>query len=172
MSISLSRLSVSVFALVVLGSAGCTKNAEQTQNTETGTTAGSNVTAAASTAETTLEIGSVGDTMAFDKTTLEVKAGSKVTLTLKNNATSPAMKHNWSLVKPGTADTVGVAGIQAGEAKAYIPDSPDVLAHTSLTNPGETATVTFTAPPAGEYPYICTFPGHYALMKGVLKSTP
>jgi azurin len=28
--------------------------------------------------------------------------------------------------------------------------------------------VTFDAPAAGQYPYVCTFPGHGVLMKGTL----
>lgn len=118
---------------------------------------------------TTLTIGSVGETMAFDKTSLEVKAGDTVKLTLKNNGTSPAMVHNWVLVKAGSENEVGVAGIQAGEKMNYVPKSPNVLASTKLAKPGQSVTLTFTAPKTpGSYPYICTFPGHYALMKGTL----
>jgi azurin len=119
---------------------------------------------------TEIQLGTVGDTMAFDKTALEVKAGATVKLTLKNNATSPAMQHDFVLVKPGTENDVGAAGIAAGPTKNYIPDSPNVLAHTKILKPGESETITFTAPSEpGNYPYICTFPGHYAVMKGVLK---
>lgn len=119
---------------------------------------------------TELNLSTVGDTMAYDKTTLEAKAGSTVKLTLKNNATSPAMIHDFVLVKPGTENEVGAAAIAAGPGKDYIPDSPSILAHTKLLKPGETDTITFTAPSQpGEYPYICTYPGHYAVMKGVLK---
>jgi azurin len=108
--------------------------------------------------------------MAYDKTTLEAKAGSTVKLTLKNNATSPAMVHDFVLVKPGTENEIGAAGIAAGPAKDYVPDSPNVLAHTKLLKPGESDTITFTAPSEpGDYPYICTYPGHYAVMKGILK---
>ncbi|MGZ3686760.1 MAG: plastocyanin/azurin family copper-binding protein [Bdellovibrionota bacterium] len=118
---------------------------------------------------TELQISSVGDTMAFDKTTLTAKAGGKVKLTLKNGATSPAMQHDWVLVKPGTEADVANAGMAAGPGKDYIAESANVLAHTKLTKPGESDTIEFTAPAtAGDYPYICTFPGHYALMKGVL----
>lgn len=119
---------------------------------------------------TEIELATVGDTMAFDKTTLEAKAGGQVKLTLKNNATSPAMQHDFVLVKPGTENDVGAAGIAAGPTKDYIPDSPNVLAHTKLLKPGESDSITFTAPSQpGDYPYICTYPGHYAVMKGILK---
>jgi azurin len=126
--------------------------------------------ALAAPAKVKLAIASVGDTMAFDKTTLEVPAGATVTLTLKNNGKSEAMVHNWVLVKAGTEADVGNNGAAAGEAKGFIPDSPNVLAHTKLAKPGKSVTVTFTAPAtAGDYPYICSYPGHYVFMKGVLK---
>lgn len=115
-----------------------------------------------------LEIESVGDTIAYNKKAFVVPAGKKVTLTLKNNATTEAMKHNWILVKKGKVDDVGIAGLQAGEAKNYIPDSPDIIAHTDLAGPGKTVTVTFDAPPAGEYEFLCSFPGHYTIMRGTL----
>lgn len=118
---------------------------------------------------TELNIETVGDTMAYNQTTLQAKAGGTVKLTLKNNATSPAMQHDWVLVKPGKEQAISLAGITAGPGKDYIPDSPDIIAHTKLTKPGESDTITFTAPAAGDYTYICTFPGHYPLMKGTLK---
>jgi azurin len=120
--------------------------------------------------ETELNIETVGDTMAYNTTNLEAKAGSTVKLTLTNKATSPAMQHDWVLVKPGSEQEVSLAGITAGAAKDFIPDNANIIAHTKLTKPGETDTVTFTAPAtAGDYPFICTFPGHYPMMKGVLK---
>ncbi len=120
--------------------------------------------------KTELEIASVGDTMAYDKSTLEAKAGATVTLTLKNNGTTPAMQHDWVLVKPGTEQEVDNASMAAGPSKNYLAESPNILAHTKLVQPGGSDTITFTAPSvAGDYPYICTYPGHYPLMKGVLK---
>lgn len=117
---------------------------------------------------TELNLNTVGDTMAYEQTSLEATAGQKVKLTFKNNGTQPAMQHDFILVKAGTDAEVSTAGLTAGAAKDYIPDSPNILAHTKLLKPGESDTITFTAPAAGDYPYICTFPGHYPLMKGVL----
>ncbi|MDE0837988.1 MAG: plastocyanin/azurin family copper-binding protein [Kiritimatiellae bacterium] len=37
-----------------------------------------------------------------------------------------------------------------------------------MLGPGEEDVVTFTAPAAGTYNYLCTFPGHYAVMNGVM----
>jgi uncharacterized cupredoxin-like copper-binding protein len=45
-----------------------------------------------------------------------------------------------------------------------------VVGAPKLAGPGETVVVTFKVPAkAGSYPYMCTFPGHYAAgMKGDL----
>jgi len=116
-----------------------------------------------------LSIGTVGETMAYDQTSLTVKAGQKVHLTLTNHATSPAMKHNWVLVQPGKEADVATAGMTAGESAGYVPGgNASIIANTPLSQPGGTVEVTFTAPAAGTYPYICTFPGHYTTMKGTL----
>jgi azurin len=118
----------------------------------------------------TLEIGSKGDELAFDKTTLEAPAGSKITLNFKNNSNPGAnLLHNWVLTKPGAAEGVEADGIAAGEANGYIkPNDDRVLANTKMIKGGETSSVTFDAPAAGQYPYVCTFPGHGVLMKGTL----
>lgn len=114
-----------------------------------------------------LTISTKGEEMAYDKTVLTVKAGEKVKLTFKNLS---SMQHNWVLVKPGTADKVATAGISAGYAKGWLAVGPDVLAHTKLLNAKTNQTIEFTAPTKpGDYPFVCTFPGHSAMMKGVLK---
>jgi azurin len=77
--------------------------------------------------------------------------------------------HNWVLVKPGTADGVAADGIAAGEANDYLKANDDrVLAHAKMVKGGDSSSATFDAPAAGAYDYICTFPGHAVLMKGVL----
>jgi len=115
----------------------------------------------------TLDIGSKGEELLYDKTTLEAPAGSKITVKLKNNST--ALQHNWVLVKPGTSDSVATDGIAAGEAANYVKEKdPNIIAHLPMVKAGATGMVTFDAPAPGVYPYICTFPGHYVLMKGTL----
>ena len=125
-----------------------------------------------STAEQNL--GTVGNTMAYDTTTFSVKAGQKVHVVLKNNGDSPAMTHNWVLVKPGSEVAVATDGTAAGPGANYVKaGDANVLASTPIANPGATVEVTFTAPSEpGTYPYICTFPGHYTTMKGTLTVTP
>ena len=120
-----------------------------------------------------LEIASVANTMAYDKKTLTVPSGAEVHLVFKNNATMQTLPHNWVLVKPGTEASVAAAGLKLGEPAGYIDvRDKDGLVHTPLAKPGESAEVTFAAPDPGSYPYICTVPGHYMMMKGVLTVTP
>jgi azurin len=120
-----------------------------------------------------LQLESVANTMTFDKKTLSVPSGAEVHLVLKNNATMATLPHNWVLVKPDTEASVAAAGLKLGEPAGYIDvRDKDVLVHTPLAKPGESTEVTFTAPDPGSYPYICTVPGHYMMMKGVLTVTP
>jgi len=120
-----------------------------------------------------LAVQSVANTMTFDKTALTVPTGAEVHLTLKSNSTMATLPHNWVLVKPGTEASVAAGGLKYGEPAGYINMADkDMLVHTPLAKPGETTEVTFTAPAPGAYPYICTVPGHYMMMKGVLTVTP
>lgn len=121
--------------------------------------------------EATLSIDG-NDQMQFDKKELTVKAGQKVTLTLHHSGTlaKAAMGHNWVLLKAGT-DVASFAekAVAAGEANEYIPTEGDaVIAHTGLIGGGESTTVEFTAPAAGSYEFICSFPGHWSMMRGTL----
>lgn len=127
--------------------------------------------AARPTQKVELQIGAVASTMTFDKSQLTVPAGAEVHLVLKD-ALPGQLLHNWVLVRPGTEAAVAAAGLPAGQAGNYLTPGPDVLAFTPLAKPGATAEVTFQAPPPGNYPYICSFPGHYIMMKGTLVVTP
>jgi azurin len=115
-----------------------------------------------------LNIASKGNRLEFDVTKLTVKEGERVKVVFENKATLDVMPHNWVLIRPGTADKVGAAGQEKGEAGHYVDPSPDVLAYTPMAKHGQTVEVTFTAPPAGTYPYICTVMGHWLSMKGEL----
>ena len=108
----------------------------------------------------------------FDIETLTVKAGMKVKIVFNNN---DDMLHNLVITKPETADNVGLLATKMGlngERLNYIPKSSDVLFHTRILHPKESDAIYFIAPAKpGDYPYICTFPGHYMVMRGVLKVT-
>ncbi len=122
--------------------------------------------------EGVVTVASVGDDMAFDTRFIEATAGELVTIRFVNNATSPAMTHNvvvlehWEYVNP-----VGMAALAAAE-NDYIPPEHEekIIAWTPTAGPGETVQVTFTMPPPGDYPFICTYGGHYVAMQGVLVS--
>jgi azurin len=83
------------------------------------------------------------------------------------------MGHDWVLVATPDLNAVANAGISAGIANNYIaPNDKRVLAHTNVIGGGETTSVTFPASvlkAGGSYSYLCTFPGHSALMKGTFK---
>jgi azurin len=127
---------------------------------------------AAETKKVEIQIASVGNEMRFDKTALTVPAGAEVHIVLKNNSNMETMPHNWVLVKPGTEAQVALDGLNKAPDAGYVVAGPDIYAYTPLAPPGKTVELTFTAPAAGKYPYICTVPGHYVLMKGVLTVTP
>ena len=115
----------------------------------------------------------VGDQLKYETESFTVKAGARVKLVMDNVATLPAMQHNVVILQPGAdINAVGTAAIQAGPDNQYIPDDPAVLFHTPMAQPGQRVEVEFTAPEAGEYPFICTFPGHYSVMKGVMRVEP
>lgn len=105
------------------------------------------------------------DQMKFSVTSFEVEHGQKVTVTLKNVGTSPkaSMGHNFTALAKNVnwKDFVEKASTEA--AHDYIPQDAgnQVIGHTKLLGPGESDSVTFTAPfVPGDYDYVCTFPGH------------
>lgn len=115
------------------------------------------------------------DQMKFNVTEIVAKAGQEVIVTMKNVGTMPkvSMGHNFVVLKNDIEPDKFVEASMMHMGNEYI--APDlkghVIASTKLLGPGESDTVTFTAPAEpGEYVFLCTFPGHYAIgMKGVLK---
>ncbi|ADG66204.1 membrane-bound dehydrogenase domain protein [Planctopirus limnophila DSM 3776] len=118
---------------------------------------------------TTIRIATIPEKMMYDVKELTVKPGKKVRLKFANYDFMP---HNILLVKPGTADDVGIAAINLGARgfdKGFVPESTDILWHSSLVDFGQEQVIEFTAPTEeGAYPYICSFPGHHRLMRGML----
>jgi len=116
------------------------------------------------------------DQMQYDKKELAVAADcTQVELTLHHTGKLPAqaMGHNWVLSK--TADMAGIAtdGATASVANDHIkPGDARVIAHTKIVGGGQSATITFptSALKKGEaYSFFCSFPGHWAIMKGAFK---
>ncbi len=114
------------------------------------------------------------DQMQFDVKAIEVTEGDKVTLILKHTGKLPkvAMGHNVVILKPGTDIAAFATKAMQAAATEYLPADEEtkekIFAHTKLVGGGEEDTITFTAGEPGAYTYICTFPGHFALMQGVL----
>ena len=145
--------------------------APTTKASATASSAAAPSSGASAEAAVEIQLETVGETMAYDKTTLTVPTGKKIHLTLKNNGHNALMPHNWVLVHTGTEAAVALAGVDKKD-DGYMVEGPDLLAHTPLVLPQQSGDVTFTAPAPGDYPYICTVPGHYMLMKGVMTVTP
>ena len=116
-----------------------------------------------------LQVGAQGDTLEFDTNNLTATAGSEVVLTFNN--VSAINQHNWVLVRPGSKDAVATRGTANPTTDWIQPGDPDVIANTKLAAAGETATISFTAPAAGTYQFVCTFPGHNGTMFGDFEVT-
>ena len=110
------------------------------------------------------------DQMKYNLDRIDVKEGQTVRLTLKNVGVLPkeAMGHNWVLVKPGTDKEAFATAAIASKETDYIPAGfvENIIVHTSLTGGGEEVSIEFPAPAKGFYSFFCSFPGHYASMKG------
>jgi uncharacterized cupredoxin-like copper-binding protein len=108
----------------------------------------------------------------YDKTELQVKAGAKVKLVFHNN---DDMQHNIVITTPGAANETGEKAMKLGlkgPDMQYVPNSNKVLVHSNILEPGQTETLFFVAPSVpGIYQFVCTYPGHYAAMQGVLRVT-
>ena len=104
--------------------------------------------------------------MRFDKKAIRVPANKQITVKLINESTDATMPHNLVFIQPGTANDVGQAGISYKENAYVNPDDGNVIAHSPLAQMDETVYFSFTTPAAGEYEFICSYPGHWGLMKG------
>ena len=112
-----------------------------------------------------------GGLMKFEQTEVKAKAGVPIELTFKN---PDILQHNLLVLRPGTKDKVGAladAMLTDPDAmqKGFVPESADILHATKLLNAGQNETLKFTLAEPGDYPIICTFPGHWRLMFANLK---
>lgn len=109
--------------------------------------------------------------MVYDRETIYVEAGKPVEIVFEN---TDIMPHNVVIAAPGALAAVGMAAERMqtepdAVARNFIPDSPHVLHAMRQLQPYETDRLNFTAPEKpGEYPYVCTFPGHWRRMFGVM----
>ena len=116
-----------------------------------------------------------GNQMKLDGDVFTVPAGESVEVIFENTATNPSMRHNVVILNKAPSgrifQRVGEAGVDAGAASDYVPEMDDlILAHTPVAKPGETVSVTFTAPEEpGDYGFVCTYPGHWATGQGTMQ---
>ena len=118
--------------------------------------------------EFNIVIACIKEKLLYDIKEFTTRTGQKVSVTFKNNDFPP---HNLLFVKPGAADEVAALAVALGAegfAKQFRPDSDKILWGSTMLDHGEEATISFVAPAPGDYPYICTFPGHHILMRGVM----
>ena len=110
------------------------------------------------------------DMMKYNANRIEVE-GTTVKIELKHVGKMPknGMGHNLVVLKPGTNAISWASGAIAAAATEYIPaGDAAIVAHTKLLGGGDSDTIEFTVPGPGEYPFVCSFPGHAAIMNGVL----
>ena len=120
-------------------------------------------------ADTTITIRASGSTLEFTPTNVSAKAGTRLRLRFVNDGTLP---HNVVVPKSDDdIDALALAAYQAGET-GYVPMElkAKLVGFTTLASPGETVEVSFVVPPAGEYTYVCLFPGHANSMLGTLRA--
>lgn len=114
------------------------------------------------------------DQMKFSVTSIEAKPGEQIRVVLRAVGKLPkaAMAHNFVLLAAGAnVNDFATKSMTASKTNYIAPElKGQVLASTTLAGAGETVEVTFKAPDkAGSYPFICSFPGHFAAgMRGNL----
>jgi azurin len=116
----------------------------------------------------------VNDQIRYSSKKLEGKVGVPMEITLKHIGKIPkaSMSHNLVILKPGSM--VAMISAKCGQAKDnnYIATDAEskaaILAYAPQLGPGESHVIKFTPKEAGEYPFLCTFPGHFGEMNGII----
>lgn len=113
--------------------------------------------------------------MRYDKPVITAAPGTQIKLIFEN---LDEMPHNFVLCQPlpdkndkgmEVAQLAWQLGAE-GMARAWIPDSPRVIAHTGLVQAHGKEELLIRVPDQpGTYPYVCTFPGHAMAMNGELR---
>jgi len=162
-----TKLTISLLAGVAL-LAGCGKNDNAASHAD------APIATAAATASSVLTVEiTANDTMKFNISRIEAKAGQEVKIIMTNTGTLPkaVMGHNFVLLAKGTDEKAFANAAVAAAASDYIPSSMagNIIAHTKLLGAKQSDEITFKAPTEpGEYVFMCSFPAHYLTgMKGV-----
>jgi azurin len=108
----------------------------------------------------------------YDQVRFRVPPGAHVVVTLNN---TDEMAHNLVFTKPGYREEIVNLALNLGDqgnARGYVPQSDKVIAAIPLLTPDQQQTIEFGVPDReGIYPYVCTYPGHGAVMYGAMYVT-
>lgn len=113
--------------------------------------------------------------MAFDVAEFTVEAGKPSVIILENDDIMP---HNLLIAEPGTLAVIGqlaekMASDPDAFKKGFIPKHKSVLFASRLLQTRETDRVHIVAPSTpGKYVFVCTFPGHWTVMNGIMNVVP
>ena len=114
---------------------------------------------------------SAGQNLTFSTPTLKARAGEVIRLTFANPDVVP---HNWVLIRPGSLTRVGdlvnqIIAEPDAAIRGYVPRTDDVLVYVDIVDAGQESSIYFKVPDEpGRYPYLCSFPGHWMIMNGVM----
>jgi azurin len=128
---------------------------------------------AAATAPIKIEI-TANDQMRYSTKKIEGKVGVPMEITIKHIGKIPkaSMSHNLVILKPGSMMAmISAKCIQAKDNNYIATDAESkaaILAYSPQLGPGESHVVKFTPTEVGNYPYLCTFPGHFSEMNGII----
>lgn len=120
--------------------------------------------------DTTITLKVLGG-LQFELPRFAVRPNTKVTVILDNH---DDMAHNVVFTKPNSRLKVVDEALKLGDKGAkmdYVPNSPLILAHTKILEPGRTESISFLIENEGIYPYVCTYPGHGYVMYGAMYAT-
>ena len=110
--------------------------------------------------------------MDYDLEEFTVDAGAPVRLVLTNPDDKP---HNLVIGTPGSLREIGRKATLLGttsqaKQRHYVPKMRQVLHWIPVVEPHSSAELVFTAPEEpGDYVYVCTYPGHWTTMNGIMK---
>jgi azurin len=127
---------------------------------------------AASRGALAITLGVLSGQMKFSQEMISARPGQRIEITLTN---ADDMPHNVVIFRRGVMadyekELFGSLNEPNAQLRGFVPDSPNVLVASRLLNAGESTVVSFDAPTEpGEYPFVCSFPGHWATMRGVLR---
>ena len=154
--------------IVVFFLAACGGSSGERADSESSEPASAKEEAPKTTGELVKVVVNSDDQMRFDTDEIKVSAGSKVELTLNHTGSFPkeSMGHNLVILSAGVDLNDYAQRAMSASDNNYVIDGDETIAGTIVIGGGESTTITFDAPAAGTYQFVCTFPGHFFNMQG------